>query len=53
MKRLIIAAFLLLPLSKPVQAVELHMVYFPLVSVSPVAVIDCIDDNGRFVECVE
>lgn len=54
MKRLIIATvFLVLLFSKSVQAVEPHTLYFPLVSVPLVAVIDCMDANGRFVECAK
>lgn len=52
MKRLIIAAlFLILLIGKPVQAVESHTLYFPLVSVPHVAVVDCMDSNGRLMEC--
>lgn len=52
MKRLIFAAVLLLLfLSQMVQASQVHTVYLPMVNSPHVYVLDCMDGNGRLMEC--
>ena len=52
MKRLIVAAVLLLLfLSQIAQAAPAYTVYLPVVNSPLVYVLDCMDGNGRLMEC--